>query len=1450
MDHKYVKKKKIGEGSFGKALLVVSKADGKEYVIKEINISKMKRKEREESKKEVSVLKKMRHPNIVSYQESFEAEGNLYIVMDYCDGGDLYKAINGRRGILFPEEQIVDWFVQICLALKHVHDRKILHRDLKSQNIFLTKKGIIKLGDFGIARVLNSTSELARTCIGTPYYLSPEICENKPYNNKSDIWALGCVLYELCTLKHAFEAGNMKNLVLKIIRGSYPPLSPRYTYDLRTLQNQLFKRSPRERPSVNTILKKPFIQKRIEKFLSETQVSDEFSHTVLHRNAPAAKAGGIGRPVVSAANKKPSPYQPARVSNPAAKYGPSVARKAPAAAAKRSADREKKGPDSKELERKKKELMDKEQERRNREIHMRQQQQRLVEKQRMHHMNKAREVGWKNTLLGSDEANENDKASDEPPKKEARMEAQDGAKPLRERGNYEQYNNYLDKLQANQKQAKPGPGGHIAFRKDAEDAAIRQRIAERPVSASAAEAAKRGEDGRMRGAEAAERAKIVEEFLSRKRQAAAYKDRGAAPWMGAPAQRQQSPPPAEVLLPYGGGPGGAMRNKHGEEQEYLDRLKAIRMQNFQERRNLQQKVAAGGKAVRPTVLKTTGRRWASLEGQDPKSNAEARRKKIEALKAQADEKAAKLKEQLEKQRRDAYEKEKKQWEEHLARKQRGKQREPKQVKPKGPAARVIGLTGVLHDVGIEVPSAIQIEEPSKPDISTNAITSEPEAQKDPENDANDRRKWIGGETAVERLGNMPIQADTVPVQMDTVIFRGKQEVADRKHWKGGETAANKLSNLPLQENTSQEVADRKHWKGGETAANKLSNLPLQENTSQIPLDRRKWTGGETALNKLANLPVQENTGNSEIDRKKWAGGDTALSNLGKMPLQETASAMEATSAQDVVIRGAGPAIGGAIPAANGDGGRKKWGGHGTAVVSALGKVDLASETITLSKNEPKAPMGITIVKSDDKKTPPRKLPIAKGTITISKPDDAKSTDDTDGGDIETIETDDGKADEVKERLGTIGESTEPKTAWDNKSPRPPKSPKSPTGSSSSLDVNEETVIRARSPRSPRRRRELTKSEKKQNGESCEETLKKEDEKTPKKIDEKTPKKEEEKMPKKEETCETKEDGKSKEKTPEKQTDEEQDKSQEQVPTKEKALIGKVDFQDEEEEEQEPGTDDKDDSEEGGLFVGLTTGNFDTDARILRSCSLPDLSKLFRTTLALNPFFEVEQQTMAAAATTLNLNLELEDLEDEDQENDVGEDDFDGGGDEDNVVENGDDEEEQDQSGDVEDDDEDDEDYQSFVESLKHVLEAADKGDDEEAMENDSPSPKSLSPTGAEGGEDDEDDEDGVGSKPINEDWDSGEGDGSDDENQNQDDDDTESVYCRLEESRLQLEEELGCDDFLKAYKTVQAIHEDEDENIDEGTKIVGNILGEQKQHLYTKILQLVMADGAYTEDND
>ena len=105
----------------------------------------------------------------------------------------------------FSEDQILNWFTQICVALKHVHDRKILHRDIKSQNIFMTKSGLVKLGDFGIARVLSSTAEMAATVVGTPYYLSPEIVQSNTYGFKTDIWSIGVLLYEMCALRPPFN---------------------------------------------------------------------------------------------------------------------------------------------------------------------------------------------------------------------------------------------------------------------------------------------------------------------------------------------------------------------------------------------------------------------------------------------------------------------------------------------------------------------------------------------------------------------------------------------------------------------------------------------------------------------------------------------------------------------------------------------------------------------------------------------------------------------------------------------------------------------------------------------------------------------------------------------------------------------------------------------------------------------------------------------------------------------------------------------------------------------------------------------------------------------------------------------------------------------------------------------------------------------------------------------
>jgi NIMA (never in mitosis gene a)-related kinase len=386
----------------------------------------MAKKERDESRKEVAVLSQMKHPNIVSYSESFEEGGNLYIVMDYCDGGDLYKKINDQKGKAFTEDQIMDWFVQLCLAVKHVHDRKILHRDIKSQNIFLTKTGIVKLGDFGIARVLKNTVELARTCIGTPYYLSPEICENRPYNNKSDIWALGCVLYELATLKHAFEAGNMRNLVLKIIRGSFPPVSAKYSRDLRNLIDMMLRRNPRDRPSVNAVLRMPLMKSRIHRFLTDTLVSEEFSHTVLHRVPRPLPHGGMAAPkkpsVLPGAplRQKPSvEVPPPKRYHPASVYGVAhpQAKKPPVAQVEKKkvvvkprpkqapyAPQQKK-PISSALEAKKKEMIERERVRREQ---MKEQKDVLAQREKqlkMERMNQAKQAaakGWQNTISSRD----------------------------------------------------------------------------------------------------------------------------------------------------------------------------------------------------------------------------------------------------------------------------------------------------------------------------------------------------------------------------------------------------------------------------------------------------------------------------------------------------------------------------------------------------------------------------------------------------------------------------------------------------------------------------------------------------------------------------------------------------------------------------------------------------------------------------------------------------------------------------------------------------------------------------------------------------------------------------------------------------------------------------------------------------------------------------------------
>lgn len=154
---------------------------------------------------------------------------------------------------------------------------------MKSQNIFLNKNGIIKLGDFGISKCLDNTLDKVQTIIGTPYYLSPEIVQNLPYSFKSDIWSLGVLLYEMVTLKMPFEANCVPVVYLKIVKGEYSPIINSYSTELKSLVYSLLFKDSEKRPSINEILKLPIIKSRIKNFLNENQYDDEFSHTILHK---------------------------------------------------------------------------------------------------------------------------------------------------------------------------------------------------------------------------------------------------------------------------------------------------------------------------------------------------------------------------------------------------------------------------------------------------------------------------------------------------------------------------------------------------------------------------------------------------------------------------------------------------------------------------------------------------------------------------------------------------------------------------------------------------------------------------------------------------------------------------------------------------------------------------------------------------------------------------------------------------------------------------------------------------------------------------------------------------------------------------------------------------------------------------------------------------------------
>ena len=260
--------KKIGEGSFSVVYKVRRKQDHTLYALKKVKLQILKEKERENALNEVRILASIKSPCVIGYTEAFieEKDKSLCIVMEYAEQGDLYQKICQLKKMRLHMEESDVWriFIQMVKGLKCLHDLKILHRDLKSANIFLFNDGSAKIGDCNVSKVVRKGFGYTQT--GTPYYASPEVWSDDPYDTKSDIWSLGCITYEMLNLHPPFRADNMDNLYKKVIHGQYGRINKKYSNDIVDIIISLLRVNPSERPSCDQILKLDTVMERIDFF--------------------------------------------------------------------------------------------------------------------------------------------------------------------------------------------------------------------------------------------------------------------------------------------------------------------------------------------------------------------------------------------------------------------------------------------------------------------------------------------------------------------------------------------------------------------------------------------------------------------------------------------------------------------------------------------------------------------------------------------------------------------------------------------------------------------------------------------------------------------------------------------------------------------------------------------------------------------------------------------------------------------------------------------------------------------------------------------------------------------------------------------------------------------------------------------------------------------------------